>query len=202
MNENGMYAISEFQYIMKKSQLEDIDEPLLWNMMTQGNEKAFEVLYSRYYDSMFYYGSRYRFDRSLIEDCIQDVFVYIFNNRTLGSVQYIQAYLLRSLRNRLLGQLSLQKNDSLEEIPFELTIEDSMFEELFPKDDGELKVGKRLVAILQTLTEKQKNVLYLRYVKGLTFNEISVILNVNSQSVQNQLSRMLFGLRNRFSAEE
>lgn len=188
--------------MMKKSQLEDIDEPQLWNMMTQGNEKAFEVLYSRYYDSMFYYGSRYRTDRSLIEDCIQDVFVYIFNNRTLGSVQYIQAYLLRSLRNMLLAQLSLQNNYSLEEIPFELTIEDSMFEELFPKDDGELKVGKRLVAILQTLTEKQKNVLYLRYVKELSFHEISEILNVNSQSVQNQLSRMLFGLRDRFSAEE
>lgn len=188
--------------MMKKSQLEDIDEPQLWNMMTQGNEKAFEILYSRYYDSMFYYGSRYRFDQSLIEDCIQDVFVHIFNNRALGSVQYIQAYLLRSLRNMLLGQLSLQKNDSLEDIPFELTIEDSMFEELFPKDDGELKVGKKLVAILQTLTEKQKNVLYLRYVKGLTFNEIAEMLNINSQSVQNQLSRTLFSLRDRFSIEE
>lgn len=187
---------------MKKFQLEDFDEPQLWNMMTQGNEKAFEILYSRYYDSMFYYGSRYRFDRSLIEDCIQDVFVYIFNNRALGSVQYIQAYLLRSLRNMLLGQLSLQKNYSLEDIPFELTIEDSMFEALFPKDDGELKVGKKLVAIHQTLTEKQKNVLYLRYVKGMTFNEISKILNVNSQSVQNQLSRMLLGLRERFAAED
>lgn len=187
---------------MKKLRLEDVDEPQLWNMMTHGNEKAFEVLYSRYYDSMFYYGSRYRFNRSLIEDCIQDVFVHLFNNRALGDVQYIQAYLLRSLRNMLLSQLSLQKNYSLEEIPFELTIEDSIFEELFPKDDSELKIGKKLISALQSLTEKQKNALYLRYVKNLTFNEIANILNINPQSVQNQLSRTLFSLRERFSVDE
>lgn len=171
------------------------DESVLWNMMTQGNEKALEILYSKYYDSMFRYGFRYTIDTGLLEDSVQDVFLNIYNNRSEKKIQSVQAYLLRSMRNMVLQHLSSSSDCSLEDISFDITVEDSVLELLFEKDDEGLRNAKRLAEAFHSLNDNQKNVLYLRYVKNLSYRETSEILNINVQSAQNLVGRTLLKLK-------
>ncbi|MEG1564960.1 MAG: sigma-70 family RNA polymerase sigma factor [Bacteroides sp.] len=180
---------------MIRNELKELDELSLWNLMTQGHEQALELLYAKYYDSLYYYGQKYSRDTSLIEDCVQDVFVAVFNNSRLKSVHHVQAYLLRSLRNLLFKQLSLQPHCTLEELAFDISIEDTQLTTLFQNDDESLQVSKNLMNAYRSLTENQKNAIYLRYVKEMSYQEIADVLEVNAQSAQNAVSRTLAKLK-------
>lgn len=181
---------------MRRNQLDTLeDEFILWNMMTQGNERALEKLYSKYYDSMFRYGYRYTTDNSLLEDSIQDVFLNIYNNHSIKAVQSVQAYLLRSMRNMVLHHLSLSKDYSLDEISFDISAEDTLLERLFERDDKELRVSRKLAEAFHSLNDNQKNALYLRYVKDLSYREVAEVLNINIQSAQNLIGRTLLRLK-------
>lgn len=182
--------------IMKQKQLKILNEVSLWETMTQGNEKSLEALYARYYDSMFYYGLRFSSDTELLKDCIQDVFVTIFENSSLNHIEYVQAYLLRSMRNMIISQIKPREDYSLNELPFDISIEDSAFDTFFGQDDDDdLRTRKNLTDALRTLNGNQKQVLYLRYVKSMSYREIAEVLNITSQSAQNQISRILMKLK-------
>lgn len=181
---------------MKNKELKDLDDSSLWIMMTKGNRSALELLYSKHYDSLYYYGRRYSQDVTLIEDCIQDIFIGIFNNNQLKPVQYVQAYLLRSLKNLLLKHLSILPNYYLEEITFDISIEDSRLTGAFQKDDEALQISKDLIKAYEKLTDKQKNAIYLRYIKDMSYHEIAEALNINVQSAQNVVARTLIKLKN------
>ena len=58
----------------------------------------FSQLYDKHVDSLFSFGSKFTSDRELIKDCIQDVFVKLFNKKeTLDKVCNIESYLYVSL---------------------------------------------------------------------------------------------------------
>lgn len=59
-------------------------------------------LYDKHIDNLFMFGTKFTADRELIKDCIQDVFVKLFNKRAqLDKVNNIESYLYVSLRNRI-----------------------------------------------------------------------------------------------------
>ena len=55
-----------------------------------------------------------------------------------------------------------------------------------------------LSSAYQELSAKQKEILYLFYIKGISHKEIADILNINYQSSKNRLSQSLVQLRKIF----
>jgi RNA polymerase sigma-70 factor (ECF subfamily) len=51
------------------------NDPELWNAFRQGDEQAFAQIYRNYVKVLYRYGLKITPDTSLIEDCIQDLFV-------------------------------------------------------------------------------------------------------------------------------
>lgn len=180
---------------MNQDRLQKLDDATLWEEILQGSKQALEVVYTRYYDSLYRYGMCYYGDSNIIEDCIQDLFVSIFENKTLRSVEYVQAYLIKSLRNLILSQLQKTKSESLDDYSFDIAVDDTMLSSLFHKDDQDLRLGKKLILAYHSLSETQRHVIYLRFVRNLSYNEISDILNINVQSAMNLVSRTLAKLR-------
>lgn len=70
---------------------------------------------------------------------------------------------------------------------------------LFKKDDVDVKNERRLAKAISRLSGRQREILYLYYVKELSHQEISAILGMNPQSSKNLLSRTLARLREFFS---
>lgn len=167
----------------------------LWNEIRIGNKQALGILYGRYFDSLFSYGLMYTKKTETVEDCIQDLFISIFENKSIKPVCYVQAYLLRSLRNRILADINNNITEELKEQAFDLAIEEDVLQHIFPHDDESLYLSKKMMNGFRSLNENQKNILYLRYVKELSYNEIAEILDINPQSAQNTLSRTLIKLR-------
>ena len=74
-----------------------------WDNMVKGDKEAFLAIYHNHYRALFYYGFSLTADRELTKDCIQELFLDIWNTRpTLNKeVENIQSYLFTWLRRKI-----------------------------------------------------------------------------------------------------
>lgn len=178
--------------------IEQTDDTTLWHLLIQGDRKALEVIYQRYYVLLLNYGLKCTSDRELIKDCIHDLFVYLYHNTRI-SIEGItvRAYLLRALKDSLFNKLvGLERErDSLDTSSFEIPTDEDLFEQMFPQNDRDFALAQYLLKAIAQLPPHQKTALYLRYVKELSHKEIAAIMEINEQSSMNLTNRALLKLR-------
>jgi len=156
---------------------------------------ALSALYHTYYSDLFQYGYKLVPHTPTVEDCLQDLFLYLWEKRSSLSVpQSIKFYLLKSFRRRLLRIQQRDKNIYyLSQVP-----EDSMT--FTPADIAVRKnpsgISKHaLIQFLNQLPPRQKEIIYLKYFEGLTNDEIAEVLSLGYQVVANNLYRAFITLR-------
>jgi len=185
------------------SPLGEIDDLSLWNLLIKGDQKALELLYQKYYSLLLNYGLKCNPNKELIKDCIQDLFVNIYQNSNITADITVRSYLLRALRNNLIYKLSSQKEEeSLDDVAFHIPENEDLFEQLFPKNDDDMLLARRLLDAISQLSANQKSVLYLRYVKELSYKEIADVMDINVQSSMNLANRALTKLRSLIGKDE
>ena len=171
----------------------EFTDEVLWISFKNGDRNAFEVLLKRYYAVLFRYSSRFTKNRAMVEDCIQDVFIYIWEHRmSLSNPPSVKFYLLKSVRNRMFLDLK-EANRVVEHNP------DTSFEEDIEKhlirEEIQVLNKTRLSSLLNLLPARQREALFLKYFEGLSVDEIGEIIGVNRQSAANFLYRALTTLR-------
>src|SRR5690554_946964 len=83
-----------------------INDSVLWKKFNEGNQLAFSTLYDYYADILFRYGGSITRDKQMVADSIQDIFIYLWNNRERNSeVINVKFYLLKVLRHDLLKKI-------------------------------------------------------------------------------------------------
>jgi len=180
-----------------------MEDVALWNLVLEGDMKAMSVLYKRHYDLLFNFGLKYVQNDDFVKDCIQDVFVKLCTSKHLSHTDYVRSYFLTSLKHTISDKLSsLKPLEELSEHSFNLSIEDTALSVLFKDGDEELGIGQRLVSAYKSLPDNQRIAIYLRYIKGLSYKEIAVLLDINPQSSMNLVSRALANLRSKMSLED
>jgi RNA polymerase sigma factor (sigma-70 family) len=179
-------------YVENKS-----DERLLWSKFLNGDDQVLSLIYLQYSNSLFDYGCRFTKDRDLVKDCIQEVFCNLLRTRkNLSETDSVRFYLLKSLKRKILreiqtsGKKVISIND--QDYSFELSLRNYIDDQL-----NELNEEKQqaLVEALESLTDRQKEAIYLRFNRGLEYDEISVILNLNYQSARALIHRAVEKLR-------
>lgn len=175
-----------------------MDKPL-WDQVKCGNVKAFGTLYDVHADFLYAYGMKIVNNEELISDSIQNLFVYIFEKKeTLSEPKSIRAYLCTSLKHMVLRQLErtarnrIVSFDTIKEYDFELDID---IETALIQHELEKEHLVKLQKALSALSPQQREVIYLKYYKEFSNDEIAEILNVSNQIVRNISSRALIKLR-------
>lgn len=180
---------------MKKE--EDI---ILWNSFLEGDENAYAHIYELYAQEVFSYGVLFSTNHELVRDCMHDVFVKIYRNRgSLGKVDNIKLYLFVAMKNRLFDVFCKDKvlyhNETVEPVfSLELTVEDE-----FIYQEEQQYQSIKMHQMLDSLSPRQKEVLYYRYIENMSYDEIQEIMQMNYQSVLNLIQRSLKKLRTSFS---
>lgn len=182
----------------------EMDDIALWGLLIKGDQKALEILYQRYYSLLLNYGLRCSTDKELVKDCIQDLFINLHQNTHINVTNItVRSYLLKALRNNLTYKLATNKEaDSLDDSVFHIPLNEDLFEQLFPKNDHDLQLARRLLEAISQLSPNQKTVLYLRYVQELSYKEIADVMDMNIQSSMNLSSRALAKLRTLVTQDE
>lgn len=164
----------------------------LWQQFTSGSRPAFEQIYYRYINRLYDYGVRLSRDKLLAEDCVQDFFTHLWEHQhKLPEVKAVKAYLLVSLKRRIYRKLSEQKKDIIK--IHEILDPEAYGFEPETADESESSLGLRQA--FGKLSDRQKEVIYLRFYNQLTYQEIAEVMDVQVKAVYKLMGRAIQSLK-------
>jgi len=173
----------------------------LFELLKEGDKEALSVLFLRYYDPLLHYGCQITTQDTLVEECIQELFMYIFESYSrLGEVKNVKAYLYRSLRRRVIEQVKKQQKRRSGGKPISLPTDIH-----FSADDlllQEDQLRESLIRALNQLPWRQREAIYLRYFNRLSTKEIAEVMGIADQTVLNTLYRALQKIKKDFNLKE
>ena len=164
-----------------------MSEALLWSQLRQGRKAALEKLYRDHATVLLQYGGKFSADQQLVEDCLQDLFIGLWQGREqLSQVSSVRSYLLVAMRRRVVRQLSRQQKREATEEPeeYQFDCEIAIDEQIAARELSEEQHAK-LREALRELSPRQKEVIYLKYQLGMDYDEIGKAMDINYQSVRN-----------------
>lgn len=159
----------------------------LFAALRKGDKAALSFLFSRHYDHLLHYGLKMARNDIIVEECIQELFLYLFEAKDrLGNVINVKAYLFSSLRRRILEKRKQEQQRSAAKLNLPGT-PDIQFspEDILINQEGEQIAHQRLYQALNELPERQREAIYLRYFNGLSTKEIAEVMGVTNQTVLN-----------------
>jgi len=175
----------------------------LWEaFINKADRKAFEHIYQKYASSLFVYGLRYTSDKEVIKDHIQDVFIKTYDNRhQLKVTDNIGSYLFVSLKHSLLNHFRDKKIQvEISDCELYLTNECSTEEKFIEDEANELRKIKA-DTILASLSVRQREAMYYKFIENKKHEEIAQIMDMNYQSVSNLIQRAIGYIKKKYSNE-
>ena len=167
----------------------------LWHKFQQGDYVVLGDLFQKFYKELYYYGLKLVFIPDLVKDTIQDIFADVWSRRQkMEKIRNIRAYLFISVRRELLRSVEKFRNEGLLQEGAISSLEFSKEDFIIQEETGS-EAMRLLLQSLKQLTERQREVIFLRFSHELEFSEIASVLGMNVQSVRNLLFRALEKLR-------
>ena len=162
-----------------------------------GDERALEMVFRAHYVALCEFACRYVREHAVAEDLVQDLFAELWARRASWRLTgSLRAYLYSAVRNRA---LNLRKRQAVErdwerdeaETPSPLHRSPERPDDALEQRD--LRAHVR--AALESLPERCRIVMHLRWRDQLRHAEIAAIMGISVKGVEMQLSRGLRALR-------
>lgn len=168
----------------------------LFEAFKHGDLHAFSQLYDMHAGMLYNYGFRLTTDMELLKDCIQDVFVKIYNKQAeLHGVLNFKSYIIISLKNKLCDES--RKRTHLTDTAVENF--DTVAAENVEADyisAEKTRMDHSLIArLLDFLSPRQRKAIELYYIEERKYEDICDIMQMNYQSVRNLIHRGMTKLR-------
>lgn len=164
------------------------DPEMWWDQLRNGNKKGLELIYTAYIDDMYRYGMVIKANGSFVKDCIQEVFVSLWNYRsTLKGTDNVKLYLFKCLGNKIhrevASDVSKYHGDHVE--VFDHIFAVNSYEQDWIRAHGNELIRKKLVMALGKLPLRQREVIQLLFFENLSYEEVSSIMKLRIKSVYN-----------------
>jgi len=178
-------------------------EGLTWAQFKNGDREAFALLYHTHILPLLAYGSRLCADRDLLKDQVQELFVELWTSRAqLAAPASVKFYLFSALRYKLI-RLSKSRHLQADVIRMEdylhgPRVESSIETSIVEKERQASYIALLKEAVCQ-LTDRQQEVIQLRFYEGFSHDQIAELMDLNHQSVSNLLYRALCRLKEKVS---
>ena len=175
------------------------DENILWNALRRGEQAAFSQLMQVYVKRLVNYGHKFSGDQEFIKDCVQELFLELWQYRyRLSATDSVKGYLFVSLRRRIAR--SNQQNHIFrsatsldEELPFHVCFD--VQTEWIESEMERLQI-EQLNQLVNALPNRQKEIIYLKFHQNLSTADMAAVLNIQPQTAANLLHRAIVSLRN------
>ena len=173
-------------------------------MFLSGDQSALSKIVELHYRGLFNYGFRFSQDSEFVRDCLQELFMELWERREkLSETSLVKSYLLQALRHKMINESSRFKRFKIHEhLPFLLDTNERSVESVIIETEGFNEKSERLKTIISKLTSRQQEVVYLRFYHGLEYEEITRIMEMERQSVANLLHRSLKEIKTQWLSYE
>ena len=169
----------------------------LWTDFRAGDRDAFDKLYTLFAADLYRYGYNLVRNQQVVEDCLHELFLHIHEHRQkLGPTDNIRFYLYRALRRRLLDTVTrLKRYDSETYLFDDAQFLTQPYEHALIESEYNAEQQQVMRYELDRLPKRQKEILYLVYMKGLTYQQAADVMDITMKSVYNTINIALTTLR-------
>lgn len=169
----------------------------LWRQLKAGDRSALERIYRSHIDLLFQYGHKFSRSAPLVEDCIQDLFLDLWRRREqLSDTDAIRPYLLLALRRRIIQRIDRHRKRFSNADPAEHAFDvEPAHDELVIAGEISEEQSLQLKNAFRQLSDRQREIIYLKYFAGMDYEDIGKIMDLNYQSARNLVSRALKKLK-------
>jgi len=171
---------------MHKNSYISKDDLCLWEELQMGDKDAFSVLFMRFYADLYAYASKLTKEEILSQDIVQELFLNIWqSHQRIQAIGSIKPFLLGCTKNLIIdywrkGKTTERTNQNLSQEEIEFSQEDFRIS----NEESAEQRGK-VLAMLNTLPNRVKEAIYLRYFTGLNDTEIAKVMEINIQTARN-----------------
>jgi RNA polymerase sigma-70 factor (family 1) len=174
---------------MRNDKLLSDDELLL--LIKKGEVHAFNEVYSRYFSTLYRYAYHILKDEEECSDAIQEIFVWIWENRKKLDITSLKSYLITAVKYRLARVIQTSRRHAeiiSANVPLKTftVIED---------DIAAKELRKVINDWTETLPQRAKEIFQLSRVQHLSNKEIATQLGISEKTVENQITIALKKLR-------
>lgn len=180
-----------------------LDHHEIFDRLLQGDEKAFDQLFTHFYPGLL------RYAKSLLphpsdeaEDIISDVFCHLWLNRnTLIIKESGASYLYKAVKNRIINVYKKNKPHvvDVDESANHIT---SKHYELPDQLVAYKEFNERIYYLIGQLPEKTRLVFLMSREEGLTYEEIAKIMDVSLNTIKTHMFRAIRFLKEAFNAND
>lgn len=163
---------------------------ILFKEVVQGNRAAFDALFKLYYPSLLAYSMRF-LTKEDSENIVQDVMLYLWENRRTLKINNLQNYLFTSVRNKALSQLnhgSVKQRVHAEMI-------NSLFKSYSFNEIAILEVTERMEKTLGSIQKEYREAFELNRFYNKSYKEIADIKNISPKTVDYRIQQALQALK-------
>lgn len=154
------------------------DELLI--LLQKGNERAFTAIYERYHKLLFVVAYKYLKDNDSAKDAVQQIFLKLWESRTLFSISInLRNYLYTMLKNHLLNEI--RNNYTALEKNYELVQEAIEYENEILSKLEEKEMTEQLYRAINDLPEQKKAVCLYKLRDNLSNLEIAEKMQIPYQ---------------------
>ena len=172
----------------------NISELFLFDKMKKGDKESFKFFFEAYYSDLCNYVNLFVRNESLSEEIIQEVYIYLWNNR--GKIKInnsVRAYLFAASKNKSLNHI---RNEKVRARALSKLADDVQGH--VPQPDEimqEQEYHKMLSGMIDQLPPRCREILLLSRKHGYTNEKIATELKISNKTVENQMTIALRKMR-------
>lgn len=177
----------------------DLDAVLLESARAMDQDALIQI-FDRYATALYRYALRLCSDPLTADQAIGDVFAKLLEQLAagLGPRSNLRAYLYQMTYHLVVDEMRYSKRRAPLEALEDIGYEDSAFSSI----EDRIAFEKVMGAIRTTLTQDQQNVIVLRFLEGLSLNEVALITGKQVNHVKVLQSRAIQRLRKALQENE
>ncbi|MDR1406414.1 MAG: RNA polymerase sigma-70 factor [Tannerella sp.] len=172
-----------------------LNDFLLFGKIKDGDIKAFEILFRSYYTPLCLYASGITGRTDIAEDIVQDIFYFIWKERTTMRIR-------RSVKSYLYGAVKNQSFQYLEHVDVRERYASYVLHEAgttaMPNPQEQLEYAELETVVERTLAglpERRRRIFRMHRMEGHKYSEIAVHLVISVKTVEAEMTKACRQLR-------
>lgn len=180
----------------------DLSDDYIIDRLTKGDRKIFEYIYTRYVNSLYAYGKGFELSDNELEDILHDLFLsFLATPGIFAGVKNVKSYLFASLKNRILNILKTPREYSdIHRYEHLFIAKVDLLDEMIDREEADRR-KQQVQSLLKSLTSRQQEAIYLRYMQKLSYDEIAQILRLTSKGARKLVARGIEQMRGKITKE-
>lgn len=171
-------------------------DPKLWAAIKKGDADALKAVYQHCYKDLYAFGFRFCADKEQVKDGIHEMFCEIWTKKhQLNDANNISAYLKTYLKRKILKSTINAFTSEADEQKKELFLTERSYEDLLIQSQTNDIRKEKIAVALEQLSPSQREIITLKFFEGLSYEQISSLLNITARTVYNQVYKSLLTLK-------